>query len=217
MEEVWTSLKKTCSSWFHILQMPPGLRDTFCVDEKPTPTPTPCEQLWGLPPPTNKGKERERQEEQPLPVALAQKGPKETSSLRNDTQVRHKLTIWMGQDTLFKSANSWFVEPGRSNRPCQEGTSSSQTLPQDILVGIATLQSMFAPPRPVEWKGRETPPHFPLRGRGAWSTRERDPSPQSRQLSPEDQRDIPSIQQVPHHAQRNNVGSPSGDDDDGDS
>ena len=59
-EEGQTSLKKACSSWFHVLQMPPGLRDAFHADEKPTPTPTLCEQLRGLLPPMNKGKERER-------------------------------------------------------------------------------------------------------------------------------------------------------------
>ena len=63
-------------------------------------------------------------------------------------------------DTPFKSANSWFVEPGKSNRSCQEGTSRRQTLTQDVLLGIATLQSNAPTVEPSDWRGQETPPHM---------------------------------------------------------
>jgi len=65
-------------------------------------------------------------------------------------------SVWMGMDMPFKSANNWFVDPGRSNQVRQPGTSWPQTEP-NILLGIVM------PPQPSmarEWEGREQPPHM---------------------------------------------------------
>ena len=189
-----TSLEKARSSWFHVLKMPAGLREAFRTDDKPTPMPTPHEQPQELPTTTNKGKERERQDVQPS--SSARRGMRDMNSPKAySAQARPDSTIWLGQDTPFKSANSWFVEPGKSNRSRQEGTSSNQTLTQDILVGIATPQSALPSAGPAEWKGRETPPHLPSRGRKAWSGRGRDILPQSRRVSPQEVRNLPSMPQ----------------------
>ena len=208
-EEGRTSLERARSSWFHVLRMPAGLRDAFRTDDKPTPKPTPHAQPQELPVATSKGKERERHDVEPS--SSAQKGPKEVGSPKpKDAQPKSDSTIWLGQDTPFKSANAWFVEPNRSNRSRQEGTSSNPTLTQDILVGIATPQTTFTSTGPAEWKGRETPPHLPSRGRRTHSGRERDisVSPQSRRASPEEKKDVPSSRQIVQQAQRHDDGEP---------
>lgn len=119
----------------------------------------------------------------------------------------------MGLDTPFKRVNSWFVGPNKSNRSRQEGTSSNQTLTQDILVGIATPQTTFTPAGHTEWKGRETPPHFPSRGRGrkARGNEEREISPQSRRASQESTRNLPSAHQLSQQPLRQSHGDPPDD------
>lgn len=214
-EEGLTSLRTACSSWFHALQMPAGLREAFRTDDKPTPIPTPHQQTRELPTTRSKGKERERQDIQPS--SLARKESKDIDSAREDyTQPSSESTIWMGLDTPFKSANSWFVKPGKSNRSRQEGTSSNRTLTQDILVGIATPQSTFDPAGPAEWKGRETPPHLQSRGRSAWSARERNTSPQLRKASPEVKRDVPIAHQSSQQTRHQDDGDPPDDSSDDD-
>ena len=62
-------------------------------------------------------------------------------------------------DTPFKSTNAWFVEPGRSNRSKQPGTTKPPTVETNILVGIATP----LPPSTSnirQWEEREQPPHL---------------------------------------------------------
>ena len=123
-EEGQISLEKARSSWFHVLRMPAGLRDVFRADKKTTPMPTPRDLPQELPPPVNKGKAREQQNTQHS--SSLRKGSKETNSPKaTNAQTRSEPTIWMGMDTPFKSANAWFVEPGKSNRSHQEGTSSN--------------------------------------------------------------------------------------------
>jgi len=68
-------------------------------------------------------------------------------------------SIWMGMDTPFKSANAWFVEPGRSNRSKQPGTTKPLAVETNILVGIATpLLPNSSNVR--QWEEREEPPHL---------------------------------------------------------
>jgi len=195
--------------------MPAGLRDTFRSEEKTTPIPTPQRQIQELPPTIDKGKAREQLETQHS--SAVRKWSRETSSSKvGDMEAKAESTIWMGIDTPFKSANSWFVEPGRSNRSRQEGTSLNQTLTQDILVGIATPQPSFAPTGPAEWEGRETPPHLPSRGRKDCSVRERDISLPSRRVSPQLRRDVPSEWRALQQPLHQDDGGPPDDESNGD-
>jgi hypothetical protein len=169
-EEGRTSLQKARSSWVHALQMPASIRSAFRLDDKSTPKPTPITQHADLPkPPTNKGKAKECEESLVAP-SVSKRG-KESGSSKKDKPSNGGQSIWMGMDTPFKSANAWFVEPGKSNRLRQEGTSSQRTLTQDVLLGIATPQPNSLPTELLDWKGRETPPHMASSSRQARSAR----------------------------------------------
>ena len=104
---------------------------------------------------------------------------KESGSSKRDEPSDTNQSIWMGTDTPFKSSNAWFVEPGKSNRSRQEGTSSRRTLTQDVLLGIATPQPDSLLTDPSDWKGRETPPHIALSSRQARGARVIADSPQA--------------------------------------
>ena len=160
-DEGRTSLQRARSSWVHVLRMPAGIRDAFRLDEKPTPKPTPTARTDSLPPisvPKGKGREIEVKP----PASSTARRTTETSHMRkSDAPQTSSESIWMGTETPFKSANSWFVEPGKSNRSKQEGSSRQKTLTQDILLGIATPQSNLPASGPSTWKGREIPPHLP--------------------------------------------------------
>ena len=156
-EEGQTSLQRARSSWVHVLQMPASIWSAFRLDDKPTPKATPTTRLADLPQPsTNKGKAKEREE--PVTAPSVPKKGKESGSSKRDEPSDTNQSIWMGMDTPFKSSNAWFVEPGKSNRSRQEGTSSRRTLTQDMLLGIATPQPDSLLTDPSDWKGRETPP-----------------------------------------------------------
>ena len=167
-EEGRTSLQKVRSSWVHVLQMPASIRNTFRLDDKTTPRPTPTLQATDLPQPAaNKGKMKEP--EQNLTAQSVPRRSRDINSSKEDGPSSDGQTIWMGLDTPFKSANAWFVEPGKSNRSCQEGTSNQRTLTQDILLGIATPQPNSSAMDPSHWKGHETPPHMAATSRQARS------------------------------------------------
>ena len=154
-EDDRTSLQKVWSSWVHVLQMPASIRSAFRLDDRPTPKATPNIPVTDLPQPTvNKGKVRECEED--LVASSVSKKAKETDNAKAGEPPEGSRSIWMGMDTPFKSANSWFVEPGRSNRSHQEGTSRQRTLTQDVLLGIATPQPNVPTIEPLDWRGRVT-------------------------------------------------------------
>jgi hypothetical protein len=95
----------------------------------------------------NKGKERSREYAQP-------------------SQNTQNTDIWMGMETPFKSANSWFTEPGKSNRSRQPGTSKTSAVETNILVGIATPLAPTNASGVRQWAGREEPPHLATQGVG---------------------------------------------------
>ena len=118
-------------SWLDILRVPDALRSAFLASKADQPPRSEVKEGKKV----SKGKEREHQ-------SLSK--PSAPSS------------VWMGMETPFKSANAWFVDPGRSNRERQPGTSKPPTEP-NILLGIATP---LAPQAVKAWEGREQPPHL---------------------------------------------------------
>ena len=62
----------------------------------------------------------------------------------------------------FKSTNVWFVEPGRSNRLKQPGTTKPPTVDTNILIGIA-MPLLPNTSNIRQWNEREEPPHLPNR------------------------------------------------------
>ena len=139
-EEGYESLQKT-RSWLDVLPLPGVLKNAFS-ETRSRPT-SPVSETHRAEPRQgkNKGKERSRGET---------KSPVRSTS------------VWMGMDTPFKSANAWFVEPGRSNRPKQPGTTKPPAVETNILVGIATpLPASTSNIR--QWEEREEPPHLPNR------------------------------------------------------
>ena len=118
-------------SWLDILPMPDALKTTFLDNAAQEPAETEVKEVKKA----SKGKEREHQ------------APAKPSA---------QSSVWMGMETPFKSANAWFVDPGKSNRPRQPGTSKPPAEP-NILLGIATP---LAPQTVKGWEGREQPPHM---------------------------------------------------------
>lgn len=147
--EGYQSLQKT-RSWLDVLPLPDALRNAFS-ETKSTPG-SPSTETRKLEPKrkTDKGKERSREE------------------VRQPSQ---NTSVWMGMDTPFKSSNSWFVEPGRSNRSRQPGTTKPPALETNILVGIATP----LPPSTSnirQWDEREEPPHLPSKEKEGKATKD---------------------------------------------
>lgn len=219
-EEGKTSLQRARSSWVHVLPMPAGIRNAFRLNDKPTPKPTPTLPATDLPTTlVSKGKARERDETLTAPSIPSKS--KEVSGSKPDVPPVRSQNIWMGLDTPFKSANAWFVEPGRSNRSRQEGTSSQRTLTQDILQGIATPQPTLPEIEPTPWGGRETPPHMTRTGRqprnmGLTSTSTRIADENARQQESHQSLHQPASQN-PTMAHQTAEGTPPDDGDDGDS
>lgn len=118
-------------SWLDILPMPDVLRNAFLDSKTKQLLATATKEVKK----GTKGKERE---------------------LEAPSRPAAQSSVWMGMDTPFKSANAWFVDPGKSNRTRQPGTSRPPTEP-NILLGIATP----LPPQTMKgWEGREQPPHM---------------------------------------------------------
>jgi len=109
----------------------------------------------------------------------------------------------------IQSTNSWFVEPGRSNWSCQEGTSKLLTSTQDILLGIAMPQTNAPAISMSDWKGRQTPPHIVSHGQ----PRKSNTTAKSRTLSGAE--DNIHSQHKDHHQHRSR-NMDSGPPDDGD-
>ena len=217
-EEGQISLQRARSSWVHILPIPASIRSAFRLDEKPTPIPTPVSRPTDLPlQVASKGKQKEE-------GSMQAKGKGRDSTIpekRDNPQPSAGTSIWMGSDTPFKSANAWFVEPGKSNRPCQEGTSKQPPPSQDILLGIATPQADAPTTSKTDWRGRETPPHMTSQGQvhnpdKRESKRESNIEPRSRDSSLAER----NVQYRRKHPQQTEVrdedGGPPDDDDDDD-
>ena len=118
-------LENTCS-WLDILPVPDALKNAFSNSK--TKQPLTMEARGGKKAP--KGKERDYQ-------GLSKPSP--------------QSSVWMGMETPFKSANTWFVDPGKSNCMRQPGTSRPPMEP-NILLGIATPNT----PQTVRgWESRE--------------------------------------------------------------
>ena len=220
-EEGRTSLQKAWSSWVHVLQMPASIRNVFCLDNKTTPKPTPSLQMAELPQLiVNKGKVRDHGEN--LVASSIPRRPRETDNSK-DKPSHGNRSIWMGMDTPFKSVNAWFTEPGKSNRSRQEGTSSQQTLIQDVLLGIATPQPYALSMDLSYWRGREMPLHMPSSSNHARNTRMlTEPSRVVEEKSQEqDHHDKsphqPSVQNVARNQSVDEGPPPDGGDNDGSS
>ena len=124
------SLEST-RSWLDILPVPDALKNAFLDDTNEPPPTTTVKETKKV----SKGKEREHQR-----------------SSKPDA----RSSVWMGMETPFKSANAWFVDPGKSNRAKQPGASKPPAEP-NILLGIATP---LAPQTVKGWEAREQPPHM---------------------------------------------------------
>ena len=117
--------------WLDILPMPRALKAAFPDSKAEQSAETEVKEVKKA----SKGKEREHQ------------APAKPSA---------QSSVWMGMEMPFKSTNAWFVNPGKSNRPRQPGTSKPPTEP-NILLGIATP---LAPQTVKGWEGREQLPHM---------------------------------------------------------
>ena len=138
--EGYESLQKT-RSWLDVLPLPDVLRNAFSETRSRPASPGAETHKPEASQRKQKGKERSRDEAK---------------------QPAQGTSVWMGMDTPFKSSNAWFVEPGRSNRSKQPGTTKPPTVDTNILVGIATP----LPPNTSnirQWNEREEPPHLPNR------------------------------------------------------
>ena len=170
-------------------------------------------------PSVNKGKMKERKDDRAA-VSVSRRDSKVDNPEKVEPP-RESQSIWMGSDTPFKSANAWFVEPGRSNRSRQEGTSSQKALTQDILLGIATPQPNLPSIDPSLWTGRETPPHIastsrqPRSARGITdSTRVAEDKGNSREQDQREPPRQPNTQNVTRNQRPDNGQPPDGGDDD---
>ena len=136
--EGYESLQKT-RSWLDVLPLPDALKNAFSETRSRPTSPVVEARKLEQAQKNRKGKERSHEEE---------KQPAQSTS------------VWMGMDTPFKSSNAWFVDPGKSNRSKQPGTSKPPAVETNILVGIATpLQPSTSNVR--QWDEREEPPHLP--------------------------------------------------------
>jgi len=201
--------------------MPASIRNVFCLDNKTTPKPTPSLQMAELPQLiVNKGKVRDRGEN--LVASSIPRRPRETDNSKDEPSHGNR-SIWMGMDTPFKTVNAWFTEPGKSNRSRQEGTSSQQTLIQDVLLGIATPQPYALSMDLSYWRGREMPLHMPSSSNRARNTRmltepSRVVEEKSREQDHHDKSPHqPSVQNVARNQSVDEGPPPDGGDDDGSS
>ena len=155
--EGYESLQKT-KSWLDVLPLPEVIKKAFSKTRSRQVSPVSEIRKSESKQNTSKGKERNR----------------------GDPQSSQNTSVWMGMDTPFKSSNAWFVEPGRSNRSKQPGTTKPPAVETNILVGIATPLPPTTGVR--QWEEREEPPHLATQdnGRPTSHANERSTSRQAR-------------------------------------